>query len=114
MNFFLYFCKMPFPMDILSLLRRRKITQADLSRSLDTTPGNVSRWVKGEGVPSYELCRKLLQMGMTVEELFGLEYAKIQESAGVDPLIIDLVNSPQFADSMKKAMQDLKDRGLIK
>ena len=63
-------------MDIHSFLERKKISQADLSRELKTTPGNVNRWVKGEGVPSWELCRKLLLIGMTVEELFGIEYGK--------------------------------------
>ena len=43
-------------------------------RLLKTVPGNVTRWVKEEGVPSYELCGKLLSLGMTVEELWGIEY----------------------------------------
>jgi DNA-binding XRE family transcriptional regulator len=48
------------------------MSQADLAKSLDITPANVNRWAKGEGVPSYELCVKLLEQGMTTEELFGL------------------------------------------
>lgn len=32
-------------------LVRREWTQADFSRRLDTSPGNVSRWIKGERVP---------------------------------------------------------------
>ena len=48
------------------------MSQADLAKDLDTTPANVNRWAKGEGVPSYELCVKLLEKGMTTEELFGI------------------------------------------
>ena len=73
---------MAYAMDILSFLERKKIRQADLSRMLDTTPGNVNRWVKGDGVPSWEICRKLLLLGMTVEELFGVEYSKMHIGEG--------------------------------
>ena len=59
-------------LDLFSYLTRKKMSQADLAKSLDTTPANVNRWAKGEGVPSYELCVKLLEQGMTTEELFGL------------------------------------------
>lgn len=52
------------------------MSQSDIAKSLDTTPANVNRWAKGEGVPSYELCVKLLEQGMTTEELFGLTLQK--------------------------------------
>ena len=54
------------------ILDKKKMSQADLAKALDTTPANVNRWAKGEGVPSYELCVKLLEQGMTTEELFGI------------------------------------------
>lgn len=54
-------------LDLFSYLTRKKMSQADLAKSLDTTPANVNRWAKGEGVPSYELCVKLLEQGMTTE-----------------------------------------------
>ena len=76
-EFFIYFYNMAYTMDILTFLERKRMSQATLSRELGTTPGNVNRWVKGEGVPSWEICRKLLLLGMTVEELFGVEYSKM-------------------------------------
>lgn len=59
-------------MNLFSFLSRNKMSQAELAKSLDTSPANVNRWAKGEGVPSYELCVKLLELGMTNEELFGI------------------------------------------
>lgn len=43
-----------------------------MAKTLDTTHANVNRWAKGEVVPSYELCVKLLDHWMTNEELFGI------------------------------------------
>ena len=61
------------------------MSQADLAKSIDATPANVNRWAKGEGVPSYELCVKLLEQGMTTEELFGLTLPKqVSESDDLD------------------------------
>lgn len=62
--------------DLISFLSRKKMSQADLSKALETTPANVNRWAKGDGAPGYELCVKLLQMGMTTKELFGIECPK--------------------------------------
>lgn len=63
-------------MNLFSFLSRRKMSQADLAKALATTPGNVNRWAKGDGVPGYDLCVKLLEMGMTTEELFGIAAKK--------------------------------------
>lgn len=72
-------------LDLFSYLTRKKMSQAELAKSLDTTPANVNRWAKGEGVPSYELCVKLLEQGMITEELFGLTLPKqVSESDDLD------------------------------
>ena len=42
--------------DLFSYLTRKKMSQSDLAKTLDTTPANVNRWANGEGVSSYELC----------------------------------------------------------
>lgn len=59
--------------DLFSFLNRMDMSQAELSKALDTTAANVNRWAKGDGVPSYELCCKLLELGMSTKELFGIE-----------------------------------------
>lgn len=55
--------------------------QASLSRKLNKTPGLINKWVNGRGYPSYELCRELLLLGMTVEDLFDVEYSAIHPRA---------------------------------
>lgn len=58
--------------DIAAFLARTGMNQSELARRLGTTSANVSKWVRGEGVPSYGICVSLLKMGMTQEELFGV------------------------------------------
>ena len=63
--------------DIAAFLARTGMNQSELARRLGTTSANVSKWVRGEGVPSYGICVSLLKMGMTQEELFGDEFPDI-------------------------------------
>ena len=58
--------------DIGAFLARTGMNQSELARKLGTTSANVSKWVRGEGVPSYGICAALLKMGITIEELFGI------------------------------------------
>lgn len=55
------------------------MSKADLYRSLGMDPKSslLSAYEKGRSKPSFEICDKLIRLGMTVEELFGIEYAKM-------------------------------------
>ena len=109
-------------MDLFSFLRRKNMSQADLSKALDTTPGNVNRWAKGDGVPSYDLCRKLLELGMTIEELFSIDYAEIHSvdssnaisrsgSKSRDSKYEDIdYKDPAFQEIVKRALIDIETR----
>lgn len=61
--------------DIDSFIRRENIKdQKELARTLKVTDNTVSMWANGKRTPTFKVCRKLLEMGMTVEELFGKPY----------------------------------------
>lgn len=117
--------------DLFSFLQRKKLNQADLARAVETTPGNVNRWAKREGVPSYELCEKLLVLGMSVKELFGEDadkavrsfYMNEQDASAFRGLIYD----EEFQEGLRKSIDAkissvmephveyvLKKKGLIK
>jgi transcriptional regulator with XRE-family HTH domain len=49
-------------------------SQKELAKRLGVTQVTVSKWAKGTGTPTFEMCRTLLDMGMVVEELFGRPY----------------------------------------
>lgn len=59
-------------MNLDKYLERKKIKQADLARMIRTSPANVNKWAQKDGVPGYELCARLLEAGMTTEELFNV------------------------------------------
>lgn len=60
-------------MDLDRFLKRINKSQKAFAEEIGTTPSNVNRWNIGVGVPSFELCKKLLEAGMTTNELFGVE-----------------------------------------
>jgi transcriptional regulator with XRE-family HTH domain len=49
-------------------------TQTALANALDRTIANVSEWELGKGFPSYQVIKRLLELGATVEELFDVPY----------------------------------------
>lgn len=61
-------------MNILKFLKEQGMSQTNLASELDVTPSNVNLWVNGKGKPSYDCCKKLIEMGMLVEDLFDVDY----------------------------------------
>lgn len=53
--------------------------QTELAKKLGIKQGTVSAWAVGASSPTYEKCIELLEMGMTVEELFGKQYPQTAE-----------------------------------
>ena len=46
----------------------------ELAEKIGATKSAVSSWSAGVRTPTYEKCLALLELGMTVEELFGKPY----------------------------------------
>jgi transcriptional regulator with XRE-family HTH domain len=55
-------------------------SQTALAKFLDINPANISGWESGNGFPSYQILKRLLEMGATVEELFGIPYKSLTET----------------------------------
>lgn len=102
-------------MDLFSFLRRKNMSQADLSKALETTPGNVNRWAKGDGVPSYDLCKKLLELGMTIQELFGISLADTAPPIGNPEFLEGMANAsdPEFNARIERIVLDMKAKGKL-
>ena len=97
-------------MDILGFLRRKKLKQADLARALDTSPGNVARWVNDEGVPSWELCRKMKLLGINDRELFGIDE---QPNTNIESEVQKMLDTPECREAIAQALLDIKNRGSV-
>lgn len=55
------------------------LNQTALAKKLSVSPANLSKWESGKGTPSFKQAKKLLEMGMPVEWLFGVDYEKIHK-----------------------------------
>ena len=58
-----------------SFLVRTGLSKADLLRKLGLDPKSslIAAYITGMATPAYEMCVRLLQNGMSIEELFGEE-----------------------------------------
>lgn len=60
-------------MDILKFLNRTNRSQSDLARELGVDASSVNNWIRGKNTPKYELCLRLLDMGIGIDELFSAD-----------------------------------------
>lgn len=100
-------------MNFDSFLARNGYNQTSLAAELNTSSQNVNRWIRNIGKPSYEICKKLLELGMTVEELFDVPYKHMHREFKVDSSVQEVFDSPEFKANLQKAVSDLKAKGLI-
>lgn len=103
--------------DCNSFLRRMKWGQKDLAKRLEIGTSTVGMWCVNKSTPSYAVIEKLLDMGMTIRELFGDEIdAKVraQYLEGLPPAGVPKeFDTPEFQAGVRKALEDMKARGLI-
>ena len=59
-------------------------TQEELASALGVSDQTVSNWAKGKTFPVHQTEFQLLEMGMTVEELFGFTFTADDASKLVD------------------------------
>lgn len=68
-------------MDIAGFAERIGLnSQTKLAEKLGVTPQNVTRYYGKQKPPSYEMCKKLLKIGISLEELFDKETADAYEA----------------------------------
>ncbi|MCL2689349.1 MAG: helix-turn-helix domain-containing protein, partial [Chitinispirillia bacterium] len=57
--------------DFLSFMNRQKISQMELANALDVRQSTVSQYVSGKSGVVFDKVEKLVELGITPEELFG-------------------------------------------
>lgn len=56
----------------------------ELAEKLGVKKSAVSAWSAGVRTPTYDMCVKLLELGMTVKELFGKAYPSVSGKTVID------------------------------
>ena len=80
-------------------------TKEQFGNALGCTHGLVSQWSSGKTRPSYDMCRKLLELGATVEELFGVDCRGSCPHAAQEP---EPSGMPDWARRMEARLERLE------
>lgn len=62
--------------DFQSFAARKRVKQREIADKCGVSLGLVGMWASGKSKPSYETILKLIDCGISAEELFGKEYAE--------------------------------------
>lgn len=72
-------------MNIQDFIKRVGIANhGELAKKVGVSKKTVDSWSSGDRTPTFEVCQKLLDLGMTVEELFGKQYRVTANAADED------------------------------
>jgi len=91
-------------MDFDGFLERTNKSKADLLREIGLDPKSslLSAYIAGLSMPSYDMCIKLLQCGMTIEELFGKNIWEIVKGNELDASRIQNVTDEYCVEFVKR------------
>ena len=102
-------------MDIEAFLNRTKRSKADLLRDLGRDPKSslISSYIAGRAYPPHDVMLKLIELGITAQELFGEEIGNklVQNSAPSIPP--ELSNDPDFQKGLQQSI-DAKVSATVK
>ena len=99
-------------MDIKSFLIRKGMTKAELCRKLGIDPKSslVTSYEKGRSNPSFEICEKIIPLGITAQELFGQKLGDTLVGNSSIPFNIppEFANDPEHAAGQNQGLKDIE------
>lgn len=102
--------------DFSHFMNRKLWKQKDAASIIGVSGGLVGMWASNKAVPSYEKIVKLIDNGISAEELFGKECADrlLQNSVGL-PLQLppEIANDPDFQKGLQQSI-DAKVSAAVK
>lgn len=93
--------------DFLGFMQRQKISQAELADILDVHQSSVSQYVSGKSGILFDKVQKLVELGISPEELFGNELGRKMR----DNIISEYLSGAK--DENGKTPFDVVKEGLI-
>lgn len=84
-------------------LHRKNLKQKDAAAMIGASMGLIGTWASGKAVPSYEKIAKLIECGISAQELFGEEVAAelMKNSQTVNP------NNANFKEGVKEVLKEM-------
>lgn len=98
-------------------LHRKNFKQKDAAAAVGASMGLIGTWAAKKAVPSYEKMAKLIDVGITAQELFGeelgsklIENSSVSSVEGLSPEMQELLKHPDFVAGMKKAFSEIESK----
>lgn len=88
-------------------LRRIELSRIDFAKQVGITPSLITHWAKGINFPSPKQVEKLIEMGITAEELFGRELGALILT---NSKINSKFNDTEFQLGVKEALLQLLNK----
>ena len=99
-------------MNIDKFLSRTKRNAAQLASELELNPSSITAWKKGKATPAYDVCQRLLELGMDIDELFTPELWESILSRHAEDMRDQVVLTPEdCATIVRNGLQSLCDKG---
>ena len=99
---------------IKDFLKRVRITQYDLAEKIGCNQSLVSAWAGGTTKPTLDKIGKLIELGITADELFGPEMArKLCDNSGLMYGPPKDINTEAFRQGVEQVVIDMKNKGLL-
>lgn len=97
--------------DFSHFMNRKLWKQKDAASIIGVSGGLVGMWASNKAVPSYEKIVKLIDNGISAEELFGKELAeKLILNSSAISLSSKIANDPETSAGQQQALKDIESK----
>ncbi|GBU24035.1 hypothetical protein R83H12_00656 [Fibrobacteria bacterium R8-3-H12] len=91
--------------DFLAFIGRKNISRVELADILDVNRSSISQYISMAHGAKYEKILKLVELGITPEELFGLELGQKMRN----DIIAEYLSSSDFGKNLKVSEDEAVD-----
>lgn len=83
--------------------------------SRDPKSSLISSYIKGRSYPSFEIVLKLIELGITDEELLGKKHAEmLRFNSKISPEEAkSIFDSPKFREEVEKILSEIQEHGNV-
>lgn len=94
--------------EIDRFITRTETSRIQLAKDLGVTTSNLTYWASGKNYPSSKYIELLIDKGITINELFGVELGqKLLNNSHVQKNIVSMFSTAEFKDGVREALNEI-------